>query len=66
MTMDKDSAAPAGRDPENSGSPGDGSTIPQSEDGVAVTSTPGGSHFEPEEDLPRESEENLGEPDRES
>lgn len=64
--MDKDSTAPADPNADNSGSPGSGSTIPQSEDGVSVTSTPGGSHFEPEEDLPRESKEDLGEPEPES
>ena len=64
--MDKDSTAPADRDSDNSGSPGGGSTIPQSEDGVSITSTPGGSHFEPEEDLPRESKKDLGEAEQES
>lgn len=64
--MDKDSTAPADRDSDNSGSPGSGSTIPQSEDGVSITSTAGGSHFEPEEDLPRESKKDLGEPEQKS
>jgi hypothetical protein len=50
--MDKDQAAPAEPDPDNSSSPGSGSTIPKSKDGVWITSTPGGSSFEPEEDAP--------------
>lgn len=51
MDKDKDTAAPA-EDPGNSGSPESGSTIPKSKDGVWITSTPGGSSFEPEEDVP--------------
>jgi hypothetical protein len=50
--MNKDSAAPAEQDPGDSGAQGSGSTIPKSNDGVSVTSTPGGSSFEPEEDAP--------------
>ncbi|MDQ0819596.1 hypothetical protein QFZ79_001887 [Arthrobacter sp. V4I6] len=49
--MDKDPTAPAEQDPDNSSSPGSGSTIPKSKDGVWITSTPGGSSFEPEEDV---------------
>jgi hypothetical protein len=50
--MDKDKAAPAEQDPGTSGAQGSGSTIPKSNDGVWVTSRPGGSSFEPEEDAP--------------
>lgn len=48
--MDQDPAAPAEQDAASS--PGSGSTIPKSNDGVWITSTPGGSSFEPEEDVP--------------
>ena len=63
--MDKDNAAPAERDPD-SDSPGSGSTIPQSKDGVSITSTPDGSNFEPEEDIPLESGEDPGGSEKES
>lgn len=49
--MDQDPAAPE-QDAEKAGAPGSGSTIPKSKDGVWITSTPGGSSFEPEEDVP--------------
>jgi hypothetical protein len=63
--MDKDNAAPAEQDPNNSGSVGTGSTIPKSADGVSITSTPGGSSFEPEEDAPAlDSEADKGGPDK--
>ena len=52
MDKDKDKAAPAEQDPNNSSSPGNGTTIPKSRDGVWATSTPGKSTFEPEEDVP--------------
>lgn len=55
--MDRDGAAPAEQNPDNSGSPGDGSTIPKSTDGVRATTTPGKSNFEPEEDVPAEDSE---------
>lgn len=48
--MDQDPAALAEQDPEKTSSPG--RTIPKSKDGVWITSTPGGSSFEPEEDAP--------------
>jgi hypothetical protein len=65
--MDKDNAAPAEQDPNKSGSTGTGSTIPKSTDGISITSTPGGSSFEPEEDAPvPDSEQGTGEPDKES
>jgi hypothetical protein len=64
--MDKDNAASAERDAGNSGSPGSGSTIPQSKDGISTTSTPGGSNFEPEEDFPQDGGEDLGGSDEES
>ncbi len=57
--METDNAAPAG-DPDKIGSPGSGSTIPQSKDGISVTSTPDGSSFEPEEDSPLESGKDPG------
>jgi hypothetical protein len=50
--MDQNPAASAEQDPDKASSPGSGSTIPKSKDGVWVTSTPGGSNFEPEEDVP--------------
>jgi len=49
---DKGPAAPAAPDPDSGSSAGRGSTIPESKDGVWITSTPGGSSFEPEEDGP--------------
>lgn len=55
--MDKDRAAPAEQDPDESGSPGNGSTIPKSKDGVGATTTPEKSNFEPEEDDPAEDSE---------
>ena len=62
---DKDKAAPAEQEPGNSGSRESGSTIPKSNDGVWVTSTPGGSSFEPEEDVPAQDKgESAGGPDR--
>lgn len=48
--MDKDNAAPAEQDPSTSSSPGNGTTIPKSSNGVWATSTRGKSTFEPEED----------------
>lgn len=63
--MDKDNAAPAEQDPDTSTSTGTGSTIPKSADGVSITSTPGGSNFEPEEDAPApDSEADKGVPDK--
>ena len=50
--MDQHPAAPAEQDANKASSPGSGSTIPKSNDGVWITSTPGGSSFEPEEDAP--------------
>lgn len=50
--MDKDKATPAEQDPGHGSSPGDGTTIPKSSNGVWATSTPGKSTFEPEEDPP--------------
>lgn len=65
MVKDKDKAAPQEQEPGNSGSRGSGSTIPKSNDGVWVTSTPGGTSFEPEEDVPvQDGGESAGEPDR--
>jgi len=57
--MGKDQADPAGQDPER-GTPGSGSTIPKSKDGVWATSTPGHSSFEPEEDAPGSEAEDVG------
>ena len=63
--MDQDPAAPAEPDPEKTSSPGSGSTIPKSKDGVWITSTPGGSSFEPEEDAPAgDGGENTGASDK--
>jgi hypothetical protein len=65
--MDKDNAAPAEQDPNDSGSAGTGSTIPKSADGVSITSTPGGSNFEPEEDAPPpDSGTDKGGPEKQS
>jgi hypothetical protein len=64
--MGKDNAASAEPDPDNSGSRGSGSTIPQSKDGVSITSTEGGSNFEPEEDFEPESGEDPGGREKES
>ena len=50
--MDQDPAAPPEQEPEKTSSSGIGRTIPKSKDGVWITSTPGGSSFEPEEDAP--------------
>ncbi|SDK61548.1 hypothetical protein [Arthrobacter sp. ok362] len=65
--MGKDQADPAGQDPERS-APGSGSTIPKSKDGIWVTSTPGKSSFEPEEDVPVQGSgaEDAGRPEEES
>jgi hypothetical protein len=49
--VDKDNAAPAEQEPDTSGAAGSGSTIPKSKDGISITSTPGRSSFEPEEDV---------------
>jgi hypothetical protein len=65
MVKDKDNAVPQEQEPGNSGSRESGSTIPKSNDGVWVTSTPGGSSFEPEEDVPAQDKgESAGGPDR--
>jgi hypothetical protein len=50
--QDQDKTAPAEPEAGTSGSPGSGGTIPKSKDGVWITSAPGGSNFEPEEDAP--------------
>ena len=63
--MEKDHAAPAGT-PDKIGSPGSGSTLPQSKDGISITSTPDGSNFEPEEDSPLESGKDPGGSEKES
>jgi hypothetical protein len=63
--MDQNPAASAEQDPDETGSPESGSTIPKSKDGVWVTSTPGGSNFEPEEDVPaQDTEEDTGSSDK--
>jgi hypothetical protein len=63
--MDQDPAAPAEQDPEKTSSPGSGRTIPKSKDGVWITSTPDGSSFEPEEDVPaRDGGEDAGASDK--
>ena len=59
--MGKDQADPAGQDSERS-TPGSGSTIPKSKDGVWATSTPGKSSFEPEEDV--QGGEDAGSPEK--
>ena len=65
---DKGPAAPAAPDPDSGSSAGRGSTIPESKDGVWITSTPGGSSFEPEEDGPAQDApaQDAGRPQKET
>jgi hypothetical protein len=63
--MDKENTDPAGHDAGGSDSPGNGTTIPKSSDGVWTTWTSEKSSFEPEEDAPAQGGEtgNAGDPE---
>lgn len=66
--MDTENTDPARQDPGDSDSPGNGRTIPKSNDGVWSTWTSDKSSFEPEEDTPAQAggTENAGDPDDEA
>jgi hypothetical protein len=63
--MDTENTDPAGQDPGASDSPGNGRTIPKSNDGIRTTWTSEKSNFEPEEDAPAQAgeTENAGDPE---
>jgi hypothetical protein len=66
--MDVENTDPAGQDPDDSDSPGNGRTVPKSKDGVWTTWTSEKSNFEPEEDAPAQAgeTENAGNPDEDA